>query len=179
MFSEQEQEEIINEFLDVIKVQDYITNSKLKRKNCKCNDYKKHNRYCVLNQMPLPENILNNIYGFTYRCYHCDKKVEAEEELKERIETNDLCLYNVDKLILSASESFPCYDIVQKIIKNITPRRHRRLERLFRQIMNGKDNSHIETCIQYHLKLDVATTRRDFNKIIRRCFDEPNFDLLE
>ena len=134
---------------------------------------------CVLNEFPLPENILGNIHNFTYRCYHCDKKVEAEEELQERIETNDLCLYNVDKLILSASESFPCYDIVQTIIKNITPRRHRRLERLFSKIMNGKDNSHIKTCIEYHLKLDVATTRRDFNKIIRRCFDKPNFDLLE
>ena len=33
MFSHQEQEEIINQFLDVIKVQDYITNSKLQRKN--------------------------------------------------------------------------------------------------------------------------------------------------
>ena len=40
MFSEQEQEEIINQFLDFIKMTDYIANSKLKRKNCKCNDYK-------------------------------------------------------------------------------------------------------------------------------------------
>ena len=47
MFSHQEQEEIINQFLDVIKVQDYITNSKLQRKNCRCNDYKKHDKYCV------------------------------------------------------------------------------------------------------------------------------------
>ena len=73
MFSEQEQEEIINQFLDVIKV-NYIANSELKRKNCKCNDFKKHDRYCVLNQMPLPENILNNIYGFTYSCYDCEKR---------------------------------------------------------------------------------------------------------
>ena len=107
------------------------------------------------------------------------KKIEVEEKLKERIETNDLCLYNVDKLILSVTESFPCYDIVQKIIENITPKRHRKFERLFRQIMNGKDNSHIKTCIEYDLKLDVATTRRDFNKIIRRVFDKPVFDLLE
>ena len=179
MFSEQEQEEIINQFLDVIKVQDYITNSKLVRKNCKCNDYKQHDMYCVLSEFPLPENILSNIHNFAYRCYHCDKKVKAEKVLKERIETNDLCLYNVDKLIFRVCESFPCYDIVQKIIKNITPKRHRKLERLFSQIMDCKDHNEIKTYIEYHLKLDVATARRDFNKIIRRVFDEPDSDLLE
>ena len=179
MFSEQEQEEIINQFLDVIKVQDYITNSKLQRKKGKCNDYKQHDMYCVLSELPLPENILSNIHNFTYSCCHCDKKEKAKEEQKERIETNDLFLYNVDKLFLSASESFPCYDIVQKIIKNITPKRHRKFERLFSQIMDCKDNNEIKTYIEYELKLDVATTRRDFNKIIRRVFDEPDFDLLE
>ena len=162
MFSEQEQEEIINQFLGFIKVTDYKPNSKLKRKNCKCNDYKKHHKYCVLNELPIPENILNNIYSFTCSCYDCEKKVKAEEILEERAEANDLFLFNVDKLFLSVSEIFPCYDIVQTIIKNITPRRHRKLEQLFNEIMD---------CI--------TTTKRDFDKIIRRCFDKPNFDLLE
>ena len=178
MFSEQEQEEIINQFLDVIKVQDYITNSKLKRKNCKCNDYKKHDRYCVLNQMPLPESILNNIYGFTYRCYHCDKKVEAEEELKERIETNDLCLYNVDKLILSASESFPCYDIVQRIVPNIKQKRYKMYQELFDKMMCCSDKQEIKNWIEIK-KYAIYNTRMDFNKIMHICFKNVNFDLLE
>ena len=58
MFTQKEQDEIINDFLDVIKVRDYIRESREKRDKCKCKDCKKHERYCTLYESPLPENII-------------------------------------------------------------------------------------------------------------------------
>ena len=81
MFSEQEQNEIIDEFLDVIKAKDYINNKRQKRRTCKCNHYKNHDRYCVLNEFSLPENILKHIYNYTYRCYDCEQDEEKEEKM--------------------------------------------------------------------------------------------------
>ena len=74
MFTHKQQDEIINDFLDVIKVSDYIRESREKQDKCKCKDCKKkHERYCTLYELPLPENMINNIYGFTYRCWRCEE----------------------------------------------------------------------------------------------------------
>ena len=70
----------------------------------------------MLNKFLLRENILRSIHNFLFRCYHCDEKIEVEKGLEEPIETNDS-----DKLIFSVTEIFPYDDIIQKIIKNITP----------------------------------------------------------
>ena len=58
MFTQKEQDEIINGFLDVIKVSNYIRESREKRDKCKCKDCKKHEHYCTLNEMPLPKILL-------------------------------------------------------------------------------------------------------------------------
>ena len=98
MFNQKEQDEIINNFLDVIKVSDCIRESREKRQKCRCKDCKKHERYCTLYALPLPENIITNIYGFTYQCYDCDRATYKENVSIERHEDNELCLFDVDKL---------------------------------------------------------------------------------
>ena len=52
-------------FLDFIKVSDYIRKSREKQDKCKCKDCRTHDRYCALYEVPLPENIIGHIYGFT------------------------------------------------------------------------------------------------------------------
>ena len=98
MFNQKEQDEIINNFLVVIKVSDCIRESREKRQKCRCKDCKKHERYCTLYALPLPENIITNIYGFTYQCYDCDRATYKENVSIERHEDNELCLFDVDKL---------------------------------------------------------------------------------
>ena len=177
-FTAKEQDEIINQFLDVIKVNDYIKESREKRKRCKCKDCRKHERYCVLNEMPLPEHIINNIYGFVYTCYDCEKRVEAEKELEDTLETNSLCLFNVDKLIFSVSDNFPVYTLAKKVIYNITESRYKKFLGLFKERMACNDNKEIREFIEYTLKLDLNKTVRDFNRIIRRMCEKPDFDIL-
>ena len=43
MFKQKEQDEIINDFLDVVKVQDYFRELKEERRNCQCKDCKNTN----------------------------------------------------------------------------------------------------------------------------------------
>ena len=84
-FTVKEQDEIINQFLDVIKVNDYLRESREKRERCKCKDCRKHERYCVLNEMPIPENIVNDIYGFAYKCVKCAGAKHNEEVLEANL----------------------------------------------------------------------------------------------
>ena len=94
--------------------------------------------------MPLPENIIHNIYGFTYRCWTCKKTKDKEEELEERIETNGLCLYDVDKLILSLDRLFPLYDPVKHVITNITMKRHNMFKKLSNEMMYCRDKEELK-----------------------------------
>ena len=178
MFTQKEQDEIINNFLDVIKVRDYIRESRGKRDKCKCRDCKKHDHYCTLYELPLPENIINNIYGFTYRCYDCEKRKDKEEELEERLEINDLCLFDVDKLILSLERIFPLYDSVKHVITNITMKRYNMFKKLFNEMMFCRDKKEIKEWIQYKMKYNINATAYDFNKIVRTLLNKPVFDLL-
>ena len=179
MFNRKEQDEIINDFLDVIKVRDYIRESREKRDKCKCQDCKKHQHYCTLYELPLPENIIKNIYGFTYRCWTCKKTIEKEKELEERLETNDLCLYDVDKLILKLDRLFPMYDSIKHVITNITTKRYNKFKELFDKIMCCRDKEHIKMLIQYKMKYNVNATVYDFNKIVRTLLNKPEFDLMD
>ena len=74
MFNQKEQDEIINNFLDVVKVHDYFRELKLERRNCTRKDCKKQKRYSTLYELPLPENIINNIYGFASWCRDCQNR---------------------------------------------------------------------------------------------------------
>ena len=179
MFNRKEQDEIINDFLDAIKVRDYIRESWEKRDTCKCRDCKKHDHYRTLYELPLPENIIKNIYGFTYRCWKCEKTIEKEEALEERLKTNDLCLYDVDKLILSLERLFPLYDTVKQVIPNITMKRYNMFKKLFNEMMYCSGKEKIKTWIQYKMKYNVNATAYDFNKIVRILLNKPEFDLMD
>ena len=109
---------------------------------------KKHERYCTLYELPLPEKIIHNIYGFTYRCWRCEQTKEKEEELEERRETNDLCLYDADKLILSLDRIFPLYDSVKNVITNITMKRYNMFKKVFNEMMYCRDKEELKTWIQ-------------------------------
>ena len=87
MFNQKEQDEIMNNFLDVVKVRDYFRELKEERRNCKCKDCKKHERYCALYELPLSENNINNIHGVAYRCRDCQKRRFNEERIEGIITT--------------------------------------------------------------------------------------------
>ena len=147
MFSEQEQENIINQFLDVIKAKDYIANSKLKRNSCKCNDYKKHDKYCVLNELPIPEIVASKIYGYAHRCIRCENRIEVEKKLERLVVFEGFHQYQVDKLIFSLKRRFPSYESVKNIIKNISQKKYSMLKHLFENVMYHKSTDYIENRI--------------------------------
>ena len=88
MFSEIEQEEIIEEFLDIITIKDYKLELINEKKCCNCKDYKKHKDYCILDKFKLPDNINNNIYTYAYKCNKCNRY----DRIIERIDN----LYTID-----------------------------------------------------------------------------------
>ena len=108
-----------------------------------------------------------------------EKTIEKEEELEERLETNDLCLYDVDKLILSLDRVFPLYDSVKHVITNITMKRYNMFKKLFDAMMYCRDKEEIKTWIQYTMKYNVNATAYDFNKIVRTLLNKPEFDLMD
>ena len=126
--------------------------------------------------MPLPENIIHNIYGFAYRCWTCERIIEKQQELEERFETNDLCLYDVDKLILSLERLFPMYDSVKHVITNIAMKIYNMFKKLFNEMMFCRDKEGINTWTQYKMKYNVNATTYDFNKIVRILLNKPEFD---
>ena len=151
--------------------------SREKRAKCKCNDCKKkHERYCALNELPLPENIIHNIDGFAYRCWTCERIIEKQQELEERLETNDLCLYDVDKLILSLERLFLVYGSVKHVITNITMKIYNIFKKLFNEMMFCRDKEGINTWTQYKMKYNVNATTYDFNKIVRLLLNKLEFD---
>ena len=114
--------------------------------------------------MPLPENIINNIYGFAYRCWRCEQTKDKEEELEERLETNDLFLYDVDKLMLKLDRLFPLYDSVKHVITSITMKRYHMFHNLFEDMMCCRDKEEINAWM-LRKKYNTSATTYDFNKI--------------
>ena len=129
-------------------------------------------------ELPLPETIVNNIHGFTFRCHTCERIIHKEEALEEQLEANDLCLYDVDKLILSLERMFPSYDTVKHVIANITMKRYIVFENLSEEMMCCRDKEEIKTWI-LSKKYNVSATSYGFNKIVRTLLNRPNFDLLD
>ena len=79
MFNKKEQDEIINNFLDAVKVRDYFRELNEARRNCKCRDCKKHEHDSTLYELSLPENIID-IYSVAYSCRACQKRQFNEEK---------------------------------------------------------------------------------------------------
>ena len=70
-FTEDEQNDIIDEFLKFIEINEYknTLTSEIKTGQCKC--YKNHMNYKVLDKMHFDENIIQNIHSMTYECSTC------------------------------------------------------------------------------------------------------------
>ena len=81
-FTEKEQEEIINKFLDIVLVNDTQQELKNKCDACKWKNYLNHNRYRDIRHINLPNNILNHIYKFTYKCIFCQRREEPIHEIE-------------------------------------------------------------------------------------------------
>ena len=79
MFSELEQELVIKEFLDTIKLKDHKVELIEEKKCCNCQDYKKHEDYCVLDKFQLPDNIISNVYTYAHKCNECKNRDELIE----------------------------------------------------------------------------------------------------
>ena len=172
-----EQEQIINQFLDVIKVKDYITNSKLERKNCKCNDYKKHHKYCVLDELPIPEIVANKIYGFAHRCIRCANNIDVEEKLERLVVFEGFYQYHPEKYIFSLKRTFPSFETVQSIIKGASQKKYKMLKELFDNVMYHRSEDYIQNRIPRYWSKWRA--RDDFNKIMDVHFNKPDFDLFD
>ena len=101
-------------------MKDYVANSKLKRKSCKCTDYKRHDKYCVLNELPIPENVADEIYGSAHRCIRCENNIKVAERLQRVVVWEGFHQYHVDKFIFSIKRTFLSYETVKNMIKNIS-----------------------------------------------------------
>ena len=132
----------------------------------------------MLNELPRPEIEANNIYSYAYNCTTCPNKKWNEEVLQERIETNDLCSYNVDKLIFRLERRFPSYESVQSIIPNTKQKRYKMFSELFSKMMCCSDKQEFKNWIEMK-KYAVYNTRMDFNRIMHIYFKNFNFLLLE
>ena len=100
---------------------------------------RKHERYCTLYELPLSENIINDIYGFAYRCRDCQKRQFNEESIEGIISRNNLHEHGVDRLIFSIKHNFPNYDWVRNsVFKILSKRRYERLRWVYADWMTIK-----------------------------------------
>ena len=105
MFSEIEQEEIIDEFLDINKLKDYKLELINEKKCCNCKDYKKHKDYCVLDKFESPDNIMNNIYTYAHRCTKCNRYDMIVENIDNLYTIEDKIDFRCRVLDLLCSEN--------------------------------------------------------------------------
>ena len=83
-FTDVEQEEIINEFLDIINLKDYKVEVTNEKQCCsRCKDYKEHKNYCVIDELKLPDVILSQIFSYTYQCVACKEKSRTVKKIDE------------------------------------------------------------------------------------------------
>ena len=178
MFNQKEQDEILNNFLDVVKVHDYFRELKEGRRNCKCKDCKKHERYSTLYELPLPENILNNVYGFAYLCRDCQQRQFNEEKIEGIIRRNMLHEYDVDRLIFSIKHNFPNYDWVKNsLFKKLSKRRYTSLRWIYEDWMII-ENMNIRSKIN-DFGHNPDRFIMDFNRIVRTLMNKPEFVLMD
>ena len=178
MLNQKEQDEITNNFLDVVKVHDYFRELKEERRNCKCKDCKKHERYSTLYELSLPENIINNIYGFAYFCRSCQKRQFKKERIEGIIRRNILHEYDVDRLIFSIKHDFPIYDRVKNdLFKKLSKRRYTVFKWIYENWMDIKNVDIRRKINVFGFNPDVFI--RDFNKIIGTLMNKPEFVLMD
>ena len=126
---------------------------------------KKHERYSTLYELPLPENIINNIYGFAYFCRYCQKRQFNEELIEGIVRRDRLHEYDVDRFILSIKHDFPIYDRVKNnLFKKLSKRRYERVRWIYEDWMII-ENIDIQSKIKnFGFNPDIFI--RDFNKLL-------------
>ena len=166
MFTEIEQEEIINEFLSTIYVNDMckIMNNKIVNCPCKLEDVKVE--LCKLN---LSNNIINNICKFTYsECEDC-KTLGKLPELVERKNKSKA----IDKLTFMFSHCYFFPDLKDLRDEfNFSVRNISCLKQMYRKIKNNDIGYLIEIvkCEKYNLDRTID----DLNKVFKYMFDNKN-----
>ena len=178
MFNQKEQDEITNNFLDVVKVGDYFRELKEERRNCKCKDCKKHERYSTPYELSLPENIITNINGFACFCRACQKRQFNEEAIKGIIRRNILHEYDVDRLISSIKHNFPYYDWVKNsLFKKLSKRRYSTFKMIYEDWMIIKNIDIHSKINDFGFNPDIFI--RDVNKIVGTLMNKPEFVLMD
>ena len=115
--------------------------------------------------MPLPENIINNIYGFASFCRYCQKRQFNEELIEGIVRRDRLHEYDVDRFILSIKHDFPIYDRVKNnLFKKLSKRRYERVRWIYEDWMII-ENIDIQSKIKnFGFNPDIFI--RDFNKLL-------------
>ena len=179
MFGDYEQEEIINEFLDIIKLKDYKLELINEKKCCNCKDYNKHKDYCVLDKFQLPDNIMNNIYTYAHKRNNCNRY--------------DMIIENIDNLYTIDPEySFSCkvldllcsennHTVRKTETKNFVPVKY-----AMTKLYNESDEKHIDM-YKYRLKnmikeyVKILDIRKKGNKYVcsKERLDKIDFDIIQ
>ena len=163
MFSEIEQEEIINEFLNAIYVNDMCKLMKTKIKDCPC---KLEDVKIELSRLNLPNNIISNICKFNYdECYDCKylrnlPKIVARENKSKAIDGLTF--------MFARCHFFPDVKDLRNEF-NFSVRRIQCLKQIYQKIKNNNIDMVIE--IIKLEKFNLNKTIADFNKVIKYMYD--------
>ena len=128
--------------------------------------------------MPLPDNIIDNIYGFAYSCRDCQKRQFKEERIEGIIRRNILHEYDVDRLIFKIKHNFPNYDWVKNsMFKKLSKRRYTCLRWIYEDWMSIKNINIRSKIHDFGFNPDIFI--RDFNKIVGTLMNKPEFVLMD
>ena len=105
-FTEIEQENIINEFLNTVKLKDFKLKLTDEKTRCKCKCYKVHKNYSVLDKFQLPDNVISNIYTYAYNCHKCKNKTDTIERIDNLHTIDNEFKSEYEKLNLLVSEHY-------------------------------------------------------------------------
>ena len=163
MFSEIEQEHIINELLNTIYVSDMCKIMKTKIKNCPCKLEDNKVELCKLN---LPHNIINDICKFSYQeCEDCQylRRLPKIVERKNKCKAIDGLTY-----LFVKCNFFPDKKVLREEF-NFSFKRIDCLKQIYRRIGNN-DVDMVIGIIKLE-KFNLDRTIADFNKVIQYMYD--------
>ena len=167
MFSEKEQENIINEFLNNIYVNDMYKIKKTKIINCPCKLEDKKAELCKLN---LPQNIINDICNFSYQEHEDCQRLRRLPEIVER--KNKCKAIDALTCLFVKCHFFPEKNVLKNEF-NFSIRRIDCLKQIYRKIGNNGVDMVIEIIKLEKFNLD--RTIADFNKVIKYMCDDKSF----
>ena len=158
-FTEDEQNDIIDEFLKFIEINEYKNTFTSEIKTCQCKCYKNHMNCKVLDKFSFDENMIQNIYSMTYECSTCKGKKSFIEDFNNMNKINNV---NVIRWYFTR-HWFPSIDVVRQVLKCGKERHH-----MFKNLYNNvtiKNDYKVEL-LNVIDKYNVYKTLVDFNKNI-------------